>query len=137
MNRDLITKKVLYAINSNFTKDDFLSAKKTWWMNIRKTGGMGLTLTGKEAFEKAEIEYWDLEIKVGDIISPMNKLKLDRFLPCPYYLLIQMRKPKVVSCIRIYNNSTVVIMSQLYGNFKLYLDSLIANSTDFNETLSS
>lgn len=134
-NRETLTKKILLSIKPGYTGEEFELAKKTWWTNIRKGGGFGLTSIGKEAFERAEIEYWDLSIKVGDIITPMAKLKLDRYLPCPYYLFIKLRKPNVGACIRIYSDSTVVIMSQLHGSFQTYLESLVDVSVQ-NEHIS-
>lgn len=120
--RNKVTEKILSIINPNYTEETLLMAKRVWWTNRRKFGGFRLTPQGKIAFEQAEIEHWDLPIKVLDVVTPAAKLKLDQCLQCPYYLHVNMRK-KPSAFIRIYD-SRIVVMTQLCGGFANYLNTL-------------
>lgn len=123
INRIDITKKILAIINPDYSPEDLSFASKYWWLNIRPSGGLGLTERGKEAFENADIAYWDLPIKIENMITPAARLKLDRTLPTPYYMHVNLRTSKAKPYIRIYD-SRVVVLSQLHGNFESYFHSL-------------
>jgi len=114
-----ITRAVLEQLPEN-QQTDIETARKTWWLNIRKEGGLRLTDIGDMVFKIAEIEYFDFSL-----VDPNKKLRhtlqfaidLDKKIPCPYYLVL-----KKLPTIRIYD-SKVAIMIGLYGNIFDYIDS--------------
>jgi hypothetical protein len=92
-------------------------AVKTWWANIRKTGGMRLTEHGFYVFSRVlELDHYELEIKP----TPGNRrivLTLDRKLQSPYYIRIDTRIPASVYMF----GSREAVMAQLYGDLEKFL----------------
>ena len=92
-------------------------AVKTWWANIRKTGGLRLTENGFYVFSRVlELDHYDLEIKP----TPGNRrivLTLDRKLQSPYYIRIDKRIPTGVYMF----GSREAVMAQLYGDLEKFL----------------
>lgn len=123
VDKHIITKKIISLIKSDYTAKDLKYAEKMWWNNIRSSGGLGLTKQGKEAFDLAGIEYWDIQIKISDFIKSSTKLKLDQYFPSPYYIFIGPVKPKVSSMLRVYD-SRIASLIMLHGNIIEYIDSL-------------
>lgn len=116
--KKIICSAILKIIYPEHTDDDLTRATKTWWVNIRNTGGLGLTDTGYEAFLKAEIEnYTFLLEKTPSLI--LYALELNKKIPCPYYL----RYIKRERYITVYD-TRVAVMIQLHGNVKDYLNTL-------------
>jgi hypothetical protein len=92
-------------------------ARKTWWSNIRKTGGMRLTEHGFYVFSRVlDLAHYELEIKP----TPGNRrivLTLDRKLQSPYYIRIDKRIP-----ISVYMfGSREAVVAQLYGDLEKFL----------------
>ena len=92
-------------------------AVKTWWSNIRKTGGMRLTEHGFYIFSRVlELDHYELEIKP----TPSNRriaLTLDRKLQSPYYINIDKRIPTSVYMF----GSREAVVAQLYGDLEKFL----------------
>jgi hypothetical protein len=92
-------------------------AVKTWWANIRKTGGLRLTEHGFYVFSRVlDLAHYELEIKP----TPGNRrivLTLDRKLQSPYYIRIDKRIPTSVYMF----GSREAVMSQLYGDLEKFL----------------
>lgn len=93
-------------------------ALKTWWVNIRKTGGMRLTDHGFYVFSRVlDLAHYELDIKP----APSNKrveLVLDRKLQSPYYIRIEKRIP-----ISVYMfGSREAVVAQLYGDLEKFLN---------------
>lgn len=98
------------------------SAMKSWWQNIRSTGGLGLTERGDEQFRLANLEYYDYEYAIPDYASSVRlAVKLDSKMITPYYLHYKNSKS---SYVRIYDGR-VAVMIALYGNIHNYIDTLL------------
>lgn len=123
VNKSKITKKILSIINPDSTETELNQAIKGWWVNIRRNSGLGLTPRGKKAFEEAGIQYWDTPIKIQDIMTSVARLRLDQYLPCPYYLLINAKEHKAEPCLRVYDGR-VSVMITLHGGILNYINSL-------------
>lgn len=129
VDKHTITKKIISLIKLDYTSKDLKYAEKMWWNNIRSNGGLGLTKQGKEAFDLAGIEYWDIEIKISDIVKSSTKLKLDQYFPSPYYIFIGSLKPKVSPILRVYD-SRIASLIMLHGNIIAYIESLKIKRTE-------
>ena len=92
-------------------------AVKTWWANIRKTGGLRLTEHGFYVFSRVlDLAHYELEIKP----TPGNRrivLTLDRKLQSPYYIRIDKRIPVSVYMF----GSREAVAAQLYGDLEKFL----------------
>jgi len=66
-------------------------AEKNWWFNIRRSGGLRLSLTGLAAFESLELESWQYPLLS---ITPRMLMILDQKLTCPYYIKMS-RRPEI------------------------------------------
>ena len=93
-------------------------AVRTWWANIRKTGGMRLTEHGFYVFSRVlDLAHYELEIKP----TPGNRrivLTLDRKLQSPYYVRIDKRIPASVYMF----GSREAVVAQLYGDLEKFLN---------------
>lgn len=92
-------------------------ALKTWWANIRKSGGLRLTDHGFYVFSRVlDIAHYGIDIKP----SPGNRrivLTLDRKLQTPYYIELVKRIP-----VRVYMfGSREAVAAQLYGDLEKFL----------------
>ena len=93
------------------------SALRSWWSNIRKTGGMRLTEHGYYVFSRVlDLAHYGIDIKS----TPGNcriVLTLDRTLQTPYYIEIEKRIP-----VRVYMfGSKEAMTAQLYGDLEKFL----------------
>lgn len=111
-------------------QDDYglSSALRTWWVNLRSSGGLGLTTTGFQMFKDAKLEYYDFEVSESMSAIYFIAVRCDRVIPCPYYLRYIGRKRYIT----VYD-SRVAMMIQLHGSFMSYLESL-ENSNDGTKT---
>ena len=92
-------------------------AVKTWWANIRKSGGLRLSEHGFYIFSRVlDLAHYELEIKP----TPGNRrivLTLDRKLQSPYYIRIDKRIPTGVYMF----GSREAVIAQLYGDLEKFL----------------
>ena len=92
-------------------------AVKTWWANIRKTGGLRLTEHGFYVFSRVlDLAHYELEINP----TPGNRrivLTLDRKLQSPYYIRIDKRIPTGVYMF----GGREAVIAQLYGDLEKFL----------------
>ena len=92
-------------------------ARRTWWANIRKSGGMRLSEHGFYVFSRVlDLAHYELEIKP----TPGNRrivLTLDRKLQNPYYIRIDKRIPASVYMF----GSREAVVAQLYGDLEKFL----------------
>ena len=97
----------------------------TWWMNIRKEGGLRLSAVGDLAFRQAEIEYYEYPFNlVIDVSIHSVMLELNKKIKCPYFLGVNKDTDKKNKpYIRLYD-SKVAMMVSLYGNINEYLESV-------------
>ena len=111
-----ITKKILSVLDY-VDINDFDTAMKTWWVNIRNNGGLSLTTVGDHMFTLANIDYHDISTDKSYINGNIKYLlMLDRKMPCPYYLHHINKKIFV----RIYD-SRVVLLITLQGGIERFL----------------
>ena len=97
----------------------------TWWMNIRKEGGLRLSAVGDLAFRQAEIEYYEYPFNLvldGSIHGFM--LELNNIIKCPYFLGVNKDTDKKNKPYIRLDDSKVAMMVSLYGNINEYLESV-------------
>jgi hypothetical protein len=113
-NKEEITRKILPLIDSTEILD-FDYAMKTWWVNIRNTGGLCLTSLGDKMFRQAKIECYDLILDWTNY-SNAGMLMLDRKMPCPYYIHFASKQ----NFVSVYD-SRVAMMITLHGGVEKFL----------------
>lgn len=116
LDKDKITKKILSIIE---TKIDYNTARKTWWKNIRSSGGLRLTDSGFSAFVHANIEFWEFEY--NSIITTKVLLMLDKKLKTPFFMKSPFSLKK--NLIIIFDSRIASIIT-LYGSIDKYLEIL-------------
>jgi hypothetical protein len=95
---------------------DLDEAMRTWYYNLRSSGGFRLTQAGYQALCSAAVNSWSIDIKFRDFTKPAL-LALDRRLRWPYYIDTRQKKLVLFS-------SRDAMMATLYGDIKLWIDSL-------------
>jgi len=98
--------------------DTVESAKRSWWSNIRKTGGMRLTEHGFYIFSRVlKLSHYGIDINQ----TPGNRrivLTLDRKLQSPYYIEIVKGIPVKLHMF----GSREAVAAQLYGDLEKFLN---------------
>jgi hypothetical protein len=90
-----------------------------WWYNLRKNGGMRLTVTGYTTFTKTlELEHYEYTIDDPVIFNQQIILDLDRKLQMPYYIHVVKGVPKKI----IFFGSREAMLANLYGNLSRFLE---------------
>lgn len=89
-------------------------ALKTWYMNLRKDGGLRLTDRGYQVLTMLDIESWPVDID-GKHIDKRGLLALDRKITFPYY--INTKKQQLIMF-----SSREAMLATLYGNLKKFLE---------------
>ena len=108
---------------------DFDYAMKTWWKNIRSTGGLGLTVYGDTVFKKIGLESYDFDLGQNSYFGGMGTLiRLDKHMPCPYYFHLSDRKKHL----RIYDGR-VATMIMLTGDVFEYIDRIKKRQENDND----
>jgi len=119
--KEVITEAVLKQLpESQITKEEALG---TWWVNIRRSGGLRLTPVGQRAFEKAEIQSYDYPFPKPvprEVSWPTLLLEMDNKLKSPYYIGFHAEKKPREPFVKIYD-SKVAVMISLYGNIFDYM----------------
>jgi hypothetical protein len=111
--KDLTTEKLLFR----------------WWVTGRSSSGLRLSEEGKQAFELAEVEFYEYPLFVKK--EKISKIKLTEFtinlgkkIKCPFYIGLKNTNSNS-AYIRIYD-SKIAMMISLYGNFIDYIESVKA-----------
>jgi hypothetical protein len=91
-------------------------AMKTWWVNIRRGGGMRLTEAGYEMLHDVlRLESWTMDLSDRDrvIFTKRLILDLDRKLEWPYYIQVNIKKKlrRIV-----FFHSKEAMMATMYGD---------------------
>jgi len=98
--------------------DTVESARRSWWSNIRKTGGMRLTEHGFYIFSRVlKLSHYGIDINQ----TPGNRrivLTLDRKLQSPYYIEIVKGIPVKLHMF----GSREAVAAQLYGDLEKFLN---------------
>lgn len=118
-NREEITKQVLSQINPEYKLDDLRNAMSTWWVNIRDSGGLGLTERGNECFMEANLERYAFKIDKPTPSLAVYAVEIDRKFPSPYHLKYIKRDRYII----VYD-TRIATMVQLYGSVSEYVNSL-------------
>jgi len=94
-------------------------AMRTWWFNIRKTGGMRLTGPGHRVFtEELDLARYEFTIADPHQFNQHVILDLDRKMQMPYYISATKGIPKKI----VFFGSREAVMINLYGNLQQFLD---------------
>ena len=116
--KETITEAVLTQLpSSGYTVNQVLN---DWWMT-KSNEGLRLSAMGDMAFRHAEIEFFDLPLKVTQHNWHKFILDCSKKIKCPYY--IGVNKEKKETYIRLYDSKIAVVMT-LYGDIHSYLDSI-------------
>jgi hypothetical protein len=89
-------------------------ALKSWYMNLRKDGGLRLTDSGYQALIMLDIESWPVDIDLK-YIDKRGLLALDRKIHFPYYINAKKRQLIMFS-------SREAMLATLYGDLRQFLD---------------
>ena len=99
-------------------------AMKTWWVNIRRDGGMRLTELGYEVMhDLLKLESWELDLadRERQIFTKRLILDLDRKLEWPYYIEVNVKKKRRRI---VFFGSQEAMMATMYGDLEKWLASL-------------
>jgi hypothetical protein len=84
----VIVKKILENLEIPTNLDELNLYTQKIWMNPRDTGGFRLTEFGYDVFKRQlEIESYLLSLDSESTRTLSLLLNLDRYLPCPYYIV--------------------------------------------------
>ena len=117
-NKVKLTEALVAALPVEFA-ESLTIALRTWWANIRRTGGMRLTDHGFYVLDRVlKLAYHGIEIKSTTATQHML-LALDRKLQTPYYVEIDKRIP-----VRLHMfGSKEAMTAQLFGDLEKFLSS--------------
>ena len=94
-------------------------AMHTWWLNIRKNGGMRLTGPGYTVFtEQLDLARYEWSIQDPHQFNQHVILALDRKIQMPYYISATKGIPKKI----VFFGSREAVMVNLYGDLQKFLD---------------
>ena len=94
-------------------------AMRTWWHNLRKSGGMRLTALGLKVFkEQLHIQHYEYRVTDPVLFGQKTILKLDRLLQDPYYIVTMKNYPVGI----LFFGSKEAMMVNLYGDLQKFLD---------------
>ena len=121
----IITEAILEQIPS-YPDKSLDKAISDWWFT--KNGqGLRLTPSGDVAFRMAEIEYFDLPLKINQGTWYAFLVDSGKKIRCPYFISVNKNEAKVEGpFIRLYD-SKIAMLVQLYGDIHSYLESIKVN----------
>lgn len=99
-------------------------AMKTWWVNIRASGGMRLTHAGYEIMKDVlQLEHWDWDLadEPRQIFNKKMILDLDRRLEWPFFIEVNIKKKRRHI---VFFSSREAMMARLFNDLRAWLDSL-------------
>jgi len=111
-NKREITQRLLEMLPDGHATD-LDQALKLWYMNIRDSGGMRLTVIGYTVLITLGIESWNMNIDPKKV-NKKTILDLDRKLQWPYY--IDTKKKQI-----IFFSSREAMLATLYGDLGSFL----------------
>jgi hypothetical protein len=83
-----MVKKILETLGMSTELDQINQYTQKIWMNPRETGGFRLSEFGYDIFKRQlEIESHGLQLETETTQTLVTLLNLDRYLPCPYYIV--------------------------------------------------
>ena len=123
---DVVLKQLPNVGNQFWTHHD---AMRMWWVNIRRQGGLRLTVLGINVFALADIEFYQYPFTLPKTSKSYYQwlLELENKLKCPYYIGFFINNEKTKEpFIRLYD-SRIAMMVGLYGDVFEYLKSVHRN----------
>jgi hypothetical protein len=94
-------------------------AMKTWWYNIRSSGGMRLTHAGYLIFDRVlKLTSYSFDLEDPHVLNSSIILSMDKKIQSPYYIMAKQMIPKKI----VIFGSSEAVMINLYGDFKRWLD---------------
>jgi len=94
-------------------------ATKTWWHNIRSTGGMRLTHAGYHIFDQVlELTHYTFDITDPKSMTSDRLLEMDKKIQTPYYIMAKHTVPRKI----VLFGSSEAVMINLYGDFERWFD---------------
>jgi hypothetical protein len=115
-----ITRAVMDQLPSNNIPIE--SIVSDWWFT--KSGdSLRLTPQGDTMFKQAQIEYFDLPVKVKKINWYKFLIECNKKIKCPYYFSVNKDQESKEPFIRLYD-SKIAMMLALYGDIESYLESV-------------
>ena len=132
--KEILTRIILDQLPSHSIFKDIPEEKTLmrWWITGRSSNNLRLTEEGKQAFDLAEIEYFDFPFytdqEYKDLKNSKNNLwsgskltiKLKK-IDCPFYIGLKTAHKKS-AYIRVYDSKTATIIN-LYGSVLEFLES--------------
>lgn len=115
-----ITKAVMDQLPSNNLSIETIVSD--WW--FAKSGdSLRLTPQGDKMFREAEIEFFDLPVKVKKTNWYKFLTECNKKIKCPYYFSATKGTEAKEPYIRLYD-SKIAMMLALYGDIESYLESV-------------
>lgn len=103
---------------------DVDTALKTWYQNIRDSGGMRLTPQGYKILCTLDIASWSWPWpNEKGYLNKRLLLEMDRRMQYPYFINAKTREI-------IFYSSREAMMVTLYGDIKSWLNSLVSHDND-------
>jgi hypothetical protein len=95
------------------------SALSIWWYNLRKNGGLRLTIIGFQTFvNDIELEHYEYSLENLQLFNQQTILDLDRKMQMPYYIHVVKGVPKKI----VFFGSREAVVINLYANLQQFLD---------------
>ena len=95
------------------------SALPIWWYNLRKNGGLRLTITGFQIFvDELELEHYEYAVENPQLFNQQTILDLDRKMQMPYYIHVVKGIPKKI----VFFGGREAVALSLYANLQQFLD---------------
>ncbi len=132
--KEILTRIILEQLPS-YSEFKKIPKEKTlmrWWITGRSSNNLRLTEEGKQAFDLAEIEFFDFPFYTDQEYKDLKNAKTNLWsgskltiklkkIDCPFYIGLK-NTHKKSAYIRIYD-SKIAMMITLYGSFLKYIES--------------
>jgi hypothetical protein len=83
-----MVKKILETLGQSTELEQLNQYNQKIWMNPRETGGFRLTLVGHDIFKnQLNVSSYRLKLDSENTQTLAMLLNLDRYLPCPYFIV--------------------------------------------------
>ena len=111
-NKRELTQRLVDLLEEKYDVDDAL---RSWYVNIRPTGGLRLTGIGYTVLKTLDLESWHIDLtKSKPMMSKRLLLELDRKLQWPYYIDVKNKQ-------LIFFSSREAMLATLYGDLQTFL----------------
>lgn len=132
--KEILTRIILEQLPS-YSEFKKIPEEKTlmrWWITGRSSNNLRLTEEGKQAFDLAEIEYFDFPFYTDQEYKDLKNMKTNMWsgskltmklkrIDCPFYIGLKTSHKKS-AYIRVYDSKIATIIG-LYGSVLEFLES--------------